>query len=405
MTLTVTPPWWETWWFYALCVFGVLSMFGLFYWMKTAQLHKERTLSAALRTRESELHTEIAQREQAEARIRFQSDLLASVEQAVIATDPGGTIIYWNAFAEILYGWSAERVIGRRINEVTVPQTSAEQAQEILTTLSNGKGWHGEFVVQRHDGSTFPAEVFNSPVYDSAGELVAIIGISLDITERRQTEETLRASLAEKDVLLRELYHRTKNTLQVIRGMISLQADRLPDSQDVSRLVEDTEDRINAMALVHQMLYTGKDLSQVHIGEYVERLCAQLLANHDGAEGRIEVTTEISDLSLLLDAAIPLGLILNELLTNSVRHAFPDGEPGSIVIGLEKMESGQLLLRYTDDGVGIPEGIDFKKGKSLGLELIYGIAEQQLSGTVRMNGTDGIEFSLEFSPTLYAKRV
>jgi PAS domain S-box-containing protein len=405
LALTVTPPWWGTWWFYALCVSGVLSVFGLLYWVKSAQLQRERTLSATLRERENELQTEIVQREQAEARIRFQSDLLASVQQAVVATDPGGTIIYWNTFAETLYGWSAKDAIGRNVSELIVPQMTAQQAQEIVTTLSTGTGWRGEFVVERRDGTTFPAEMFNSPVYDSAGELVAIIGISLDITGRKQTEETLRASLAEKDVLLRELYHRTRNTLQVIRGMITLQAERLPDNKDVRRLVEDTDDRINAIALVHQMLYAGRDLSQVRMGEYVEELYSQLLTSRDEAKERIKVTTRISDLSLLLDTAVPIGLILNELLTNSLRHAFPDGRRGTIIIGLERRESGQLLLRYTDDGVGVPEGFDFRSGDSLGLTLIHGIAEQQLSGTVRINGTGGIDFSLEFSPTLYPRRI
>lgn len=222
---------------------------------------------------------------------------------------------------------------------------------------------------------------------------------------RRLAEENILRSLHEKETLIRELYHRTKNTIQVIRGFLLLQAEEFPANEELQKLVKNTESRIQAISLVHQMLYKTQDLSQISVEKYVGELSASIIQSFCLSADKIAVDLKIDDQYFLMDTAIPFGLILNELMTNSLKHAFDGNKKALITITLTRNGQNKNLLRYSDNGIGVADGFDFRNQNTLGLKLIYGIGEKQMLGKVTMENKNGVSCSFEFPNNLYKKRV
>ena len=210
--------------------------------------------------------------------------------------------------------------------------------------------------------------------------LIGVRRIGPIFIERKQSEERIKLLLTEKETLLRELYHRTKNTMQVIRGLIVLQAAEFSTNTDIQQLVKNTENRIQAISLVHQKLYKSQDLSHICIREYITELSALIVQSYSISGDRISLDIAIDDQCFLLDTAIPLGLILNELMTNSLKHAFPDNRNGKISISFKEKDSRKNIFVYYDDGIGVPDGFDLKKQPTLGSKLISSIVETTAAG-------------------------
>ena len=229
---------------------------------------------------------------------------------------------------------------------------------------------------------------------DENGDVTQILGSTIDIDERKQIEEQVRAALNEKEALLRELYHRTKNNMQVISAMLSLQAARLPDpaAQEAFR---DMEQRIRAMALVHQKLYRSQNLSSIEMSSYVRELVDLLLTSYPVQPGQIQINLAVEKMTLLIDIAIPCGLILNELLSNALKHAFPAGRSGEITICC-RCDNGRINLQVSDNGVGLPADFDIRFSDTLGLQTVLSIAEHQLGGHLHYSGRPGAQFTVEF---------
>ncbi len=199
----------------------------------------------------------------------------------------------------------------------------------------------------------------------------------------------LRESLHEKELLLKEIHHRVKNNLQVIVSLLSLQSSQLKDSDDVA-LFEETQNRVRSMALIHESLYRSGDLARFNFAQYIGSLSGHLLQSYTAQASHVRLHTELEELALDVDTAMPCGLILNELLSNALKHAFPDGRPGDIYIGLQA-EAGHITLSVRDTGVGFPAGFDVRHSESLGLQLVSMLAEQ-LEGTMTLTrecGTTG----------------
>jgi len=223
--------------------------------------------------------------------------------------------------------------------------------------------------------------------------------------ELEESNRSLNTSLREKETLIRELYHRTKNTLQVVSGILKLQAVKFPDNQPVCDLVEITDNRIQAISLVHQMLYSSKDLSRIQIREYVSELVGLIRISRGAERSNVSFSLEIEDRPYLLDTAIPLGLILTELVTNTYKYAFEPGGSGRVTITLRMDGEENTVISYADDGRGVPEGFDFRGGKTLGLQLVFNIVEQQLRGSVEFRGDKGLSCLIAFPKALYSNRV
>lgn len=223
-----------------------------------------------------------------------------------------------------------------------------------------------------------------------------------DITRRRQAEEALKASLAEKETLLKELAHRTKNNLQVVGSLLSLQAVSSADEKLLGALA-DIQDRIRAMALVHERLYRSGNFASLNMRDYVGDLMTSLLRARQGVGGAVRTELELEDIFVSIDAALPCGLIISELVSNSLKHAFPDRESGAIFLSL-RSAGEKIELRYGDDGPGLPRDLDLSRTRSLGLKLVYNLAVRQLRGAMEIRRDPGSEFVITFGGLAHVER-
>jgi len=285
---------------------------------------------------------------------------------------------------------------------------------------------------RRKDGQVIWTEQHNRPVYDGEGRLIAIEGIARDVTERKQmeseilslnraleqrvaerteklrkanvllreevaqrkkAEEDLKKRLDERTVLLRELYHRVKNNMQVIISLMNLQLRKIEDPA-VRHLMEETRNRVRAMALVHEMLYKSENLSEINLARYIPLLANQVFSSLENKSQKVRKIVEAEDIMVTLDKAIPIGLILNELITNSLMHAFPEGQAGTLGIRVQKKDH-TVAIRVSDDGTGIPQDVNWREPSTLGLRIVMSLVGQ-LKGTIDLDRRQGTAFSIEF---------
>jgi PAS domain S-box-containing protein len=237
--------------------------------------------------------------------------------------------------------------------------------------------------------------------FDDALSLLGGFGITQDITERkrveqelRDSEERLRVSLDEKEVLLKEIHHRVKNNMQVICSLVSLQAGEMEDDA-MRAALRDVTHRVRSMALVHEKLYQSDDLSRIEFSEYARSLLNYIWRSHGTGTSGIRFALELEPVSLSVNVAVPCGLILNELVTNALKHAFGDRPEGVVTVSLQRGEQGEVRLRVCDNGTGLPPGFDWTHSRSLGLRLVQMLAGQ-LHAKVEVSSHEGTEFSLTF---------
>lgn len=223
-----------------------------------------------------------------------------------------------------------------------------------------------------------------------------------DITERKRYETELETSLQEKEMLLKEIHHRVKNNLLVVSNLLEFQSDYTDNSQVLS-ILEESQNRVQSMALIHEKLYRSTGLDKIDFGEYLEALVDNLFESYNITENRISLETDVDSIFLNIETANPCGLIVNELISNAFKHAFPDGREGKIWLRLSQDSEGVITLIIKDNGVGIPEELDITKVDSLGMELISTLT-QQIKGKLEMKKDNGTTFILTFSERNYRKR-
>jgi two-component sensor histidine kinase len=213
-----------------------------------------------------------------------------------------------------------------------------------------------------------------------------------DVTARKRAEEQLRASLREKEVLLQEIHHRVKNNLQVVSSLLSLQAEQTKDRQTFEAFRE-SQNRIRSMALIHEKLYRSASVASVNFAEYIQSLAAALCRSYGAAVRGISLSIQADEVFLGIDRAAPCGLLLNELVSNALKHAFPAGRAGEIRIALRPAGDDLLTLVVSDNGVGLPQDLDFRHAGSLGLQLVNTLVSQ-LGGTITLHRHGGTEFEI-----------
>jgi PAS domain S-box-containing protein len=228
------------------------------------------------------------------------------------------------------------------------------------------------------------------------GRAMRLVGTHLDITDRKVAEERLMRSLAEKEVLLREVHHRVKNNLNVVSSLLNLQSAVIETPEQALVAFQNSRDRIMAMSLAHEELYKSQDYSQVDMSQYLGELFNQLLVAYD-AEGRIQLSLDVRNIVLSVNAAIPCGLIINELITNAFKYAYPDSGHGEVRVSLSKLGDGSLELRIADDGIGFSVDQPAAGGSSLGLTLVKLLVDQ-LGGELEVTSHpgSGSEFRIRF---------
>jgi len=238
--------------------------------------------------------------------------------------------------------------------------------------------------------------------FNNQNNFIGTFGIFRDITERKSAEEQIQRDLQEKNVLLKEIHHRVKNNLQVVSSLLSLQSRKLKDLQSTLAFQISIK-RIHSMALIHEILYKSQALASINFSEYIKSLSRDLImAFSEETKKNISLNYNVKDIKLGIDTAIPTGLILNELITNSFKHAFPERQRGKINISIKRLGDKSYHLEFKDDGVGFQVNINFDNTESLGLTLIK-ILTSQIEGTLSMERNEGTLIKINFMGYEYGK--
>jgi PAS domain S-box-containing protein len=270
---------------------------------------------------------------------------------------------------------------------------SYEKAQEMMSLALKNGSHHFEWMHIRANGENFPVEVWLSKV--EFDHRILINTIWRDLTEKKKIERTLRKNIEEKEILLKEIHHRVKNNLQIITSLLNLQTNTIEDEK-VKAILFQSKTRIESMCKVHEMLYSSKNLSSINYGDYLKDLLDKLIVNAKGESNQILLQLDVNNLFLNINTAIPLGLLINELVTNSLKYAFPENGKGTITITINSINDVQYELIYGDDGIGYAPEISFKDAHSLGFQLIDSLSEQ-LNGVIKRDfSKKGTHYSFVF---------
>ncbi|OGR36026.1 MAG: hypothetical protein A2051_02670 [Desulfovibrionales bacterium GWA2_65_9] len=337
---------------------------------------------------------QVAARLEAEHSVRrervFADALLNSVPGLVYLYDDQGRLVRWNKSHETITGYSSGELSQMHLLDWYQGDPDAiERITKAIERVSQDGAGVEEALLQTKDGRRIPF-YFSAVRLEIEGRGY-FTGIGIDITERRQSEEEIRRSLHEKEILLKEIHHRVKNNLQIISSLLFLQAEYVIEPLDRT-MFEESQKRISAMALVHEELYGSNDLSSVSMGDYVPRLVERVVASSDVS---VQVEFDVEDMRLPVTRSIPCGLVLNEMVMNAVKHAFRNGRQGRLRVSLAR-RGGQVELAVEDNGPGLPPDFDLESPATLGLTLISSLA-RQLAGSVTAQSLEaGARFVLVF---------
>lgn len=308
-----------------------------------------------------------------------------------------GTLIKANRTALTFSGMTDEsEVIGRPFWE-TPWWTHSPEMQELLKTAIT-RAAAGEFIrfEATHpcsDGSIRYIDFSLKPVLDESGKVVLLIPEGHDITERKVLQEEIGTALKEKELLLKEIHHRVKNNIQVIASLLNMQSRTVEDLK-TREVLREAQNRVKSIALVHEKLYQSKSLDRIDYNDYLQKISRHLYDSYGVSPRNVVMSIHADNISLHIDKAVPCSLIINELLSNAFKHAFPDGRKGDIWIEMHK-NGESLLLQYRDNGVGLPEDISVEKSESLGMRLLYGLT-RQLHGTIKVQRLNGTHITITF---------
>ncbi len=341
-----------------------------------------------------------------EAEERFRLFVESVRDYALFQLDCEGSVVSWNSGAERLLGWKEEEVIGKRADIVFVPEDIERGApqEELETARSAGRAqddrWH-----LRKDGSRFFANGVLTQVRDESNRLRGFAKIMRDVTESKQQEEQLRRSVDEKSILVREIHHRVKNNLQMIVSLLSLQSNQI-NNPELQAAFEETEARVRAIAHIHERLYASDDLAEIEFGAYLTQLARELLGLYTTVPNAVELTLSVQDMVLSIEQAIPLGLVANELIINSLKHGLR-GRTGKLEVSLAylpdsvptqpegTLDQGWAQVQVTDSGPGFPAGADLTGSSSMGFRLIN-LLTQQLRGVLEIGKGPGANVCVRF---------
>ena len=232
-----------------------------------------------------------------------------------------------------------------------------------------------------------------TPIYDDEDIFQGHLLIIQDINKRKKLEDELKKSVEEKDLMMKEIHHRVKNNFMIIQSLLQLQSRHI-DDEDVLEIFKESQNRIKSMAFIHQRLYQHDNLKKINFGDYPETLASDIFKSYVSNPDQITLDIDTADVTLDIDTAIPLGLVLNELISNSLKYAFPDGRSGKLMVK-SYLKGNEYSLIVSDNGIGLPEGLDYEKSDSLGLKLIYSLSDQ-IGAEVKVDTTNGTKFEITF---------
>jgi PAS domain S-box-containing protein len=341
-------------------------------------------------TKQKKAEAEILQKE-----IRF-STTLDNLQEGCAIIGFDWTYLYVNEVNAKHAHSTKKELLGKNMIEAIPGIDSSKFFTVYKKCMEERKYQHIEDSFTFADGTKEWFESFAHPVPEG------IFVLSMNITERKKSEEVLKQALHDKEILLRELYHRTKNNMQVISSLLNIRGSKSSDQTLRSSFFE-MRDRIRSMSLVHERLYQSKSLSKIKLNLYIQEL-VDLLINSHTDEKRINVNYDLLDIDVSIDIAIPCGLIITELVLNGIKYAFPDRDRGNLDVKLESSEKGIIKLKIKDDGVGITDK-EIHDEEGFGIQLIKGLIEDQLNGEFILDNSDGTAWTIIIKEGLYTERV
>lgn len=351
---------------------------------------------------------DITERKKAEEELSRQKEYLRTVIDTdpnfVFAKDWEGRFTLVNKSVANTYGTTADGLIGKTDADFNMnPEEVEHFLKDDRDVISSGKSKFvpEEKVTNSNTGESRWYQTIKVPLKAADGS-VQVLGVSADITARKLAEEITRKSLQEKELLLKKIHHRVKNNLQIIVSLLKLQSRYVKDAKDLS-IFNSSRSRVETMSLIHEKLYKSKDISDIDLGGYLKDLVTHILKAYYVNPDEIQFKLKSEDIKLSIDTAIPCGLIINELINNTLKYAFPQGHKGKIEINIMKQDE-DILLEIADNGIGIPASFDINSSDSLGLQLVDTLI-RQISGTVRTDTSNGTKFTIKFREIKYRERI
>jgi len=389
-SFTIRPPIWKTPFFYLIYVVIGAGSILLTFKMRTRNLRRSSDLlrkKVDARTKElSEKNLELAK-----------LSLVASeTDNAVMIFDEHLELEWVNTGYTKLTGFTLNDVRKRKGTHLSNLSTNQFVIDHLDDCIRERQSFVYESEVETKDGQRRWASSTLTPILNEKGLLKNIVVIDTDITLRRNMEEQIKAALEEKGVLLREIHHRVKNNLQIIISLFNLQTSYVQD-ESAYKALKEGQDRIKSMALIHERFYQSDGLSQIDFDDYIKRLTDNLFQSFKVSRDHVALKINAEKISLDIDTAVPCGLIINEIVSNSLKHAFKDGRNGEILIELKKTSESQYKLTIEDNGIGMPEGFSVDNSESLGIQLIQALTDQ-LEGHMKMeySPTKGVKYNIDF---------
>ncbi|MFH1673562.1 MAG: histidine kinase dimerization/phosphoacceptor domain -containing protein [Pseudomonadota bacterium] len=356
----------------------------------------ERKRSAELENKNIELMQEIAERKHAEDALKASEGKLTGIVDSVtdfmFMVGEQFNIMWTNDVANDIFG---PDMVGKKCHAVYHGRDKVCESCIVRQCFEDGKVHEFETEMTTSDGNqrSFWCTASVAARHDDGRPRMVVESLR-DITERKQAEEKIRTSLREKEVLLREIHHRVKNNMQVISSLLKLQSKYIKDEKDVE-MFRESQNRIKSMALVHEKLYQSQDLANIDFNEYVKHLANILFRSYGIDTEKIALKLDIEDVIIEVDIAIPCGLIVNELVSNSLKYAFTEDGKGEVKITLHSTDENEMELTVSDDGVGVPKDLDFRNTESLGLKLVN-ILTNQIRGRLDLERSKGSKFYIRF---------
>ncbi len=327
--------------------------------------------------------------------------LVENANDLIVETSYDARFLYVSSNHKEILGYEPEDLLGKNVFDLMHPDDRAAVLSEFMNGMKNFSTSRAVYRYRHKNGEWRWFESTGKPFRTSTGEIRGIVD-TREITERIKKEEQIQQSLKEKEALLKEIHHRIKNNLQIISSLLGLQSDYVK-GRDSLRLIHECQSRISAIAMIHEQLYQSKNLREVKMSDYINNLTHKLMIVYGNGEYPVDVRIKADDVNVNVDTAIPCGLIINELFSNCLKHAFefPDENNGGIKkrgeISVEIHSDSQknLVLSVKDNGIGFPKNIDFRDTDTLGLQLVCTLTDQ-LNGTIELLSQNGTTFNIRF---------
>ena len=303
-----------------------------------------------------------------------------------------------------LLGFTVEEAMARTMQQAYVPEAFEKAMQMLAEEMTIESAGHGdptrsrmlELDLVRKDGNTVPVEGNFCFLRDPTGKAIGILSIVRDITDRKLAEEQIHASLREKEILLNEIHHRVKNNMQVISSLLDLQA-RSTGNPELTEKLNESKSRIRSMAMIHEKLYNSKDFTRIDLVDYVRVLSQELFQLYKINPGKIDLVIQSDGVVYMdINKTIPCGLILNELISNTLKHAFPGDRQGKLQILINETKNAEIEIIVRDNGLGLLDDVDIHQSQTLGLDLVDGLIKKQLNGQIEVRRDNGTEFRIKF---------